>query len=139
MPRDIPVGNGELLLTFDREYRVRDLYFPHVGSPNHTDGHVQRFGVWADGEFAWIDDETWERKIRYKADTLVTDVHLVNSKLGVEIVCHDAVDFSDPVYFRRLTVRDVKAAAGAAAPTSAKPEAGGTRDIRVFFHFDPSI
>src|SRR5205814_3250781 len=74
-----------------------------------------------------------------KADTLVTDVHLVNSKLGVEIVCHDAVDFSDPVYFRRLTVRDVKAASGAGAPASAKPEAGGTRDIRVFFHFDPSI
>ena len=28
MPRDIPVGNGYLLVCFDREYAIRDLYFP---------------------------------------------------------------------------------------------------------------
>ena len=39
MPRDIPVGNGDLLITFDRVYRVRDLYFPNVGRHNHTTIH----------------------------------------------------------------------------------------------------
>ena len=29
MPRDIPVGNGRLLVTFDDRYQVRDVYFPH--------------------------------------------------------------------------------------------------------------
>ncbi len=124
MPRDIPVGNGDLLITFDRLYRVRDIYFPHVGRHNHTDGHVQRFGVWADGHFAWIEDPSWRRELRYKADTLVTDVRLVNERLGLEITCHDAVDSHDPVYFRKSIVRDL---------------VGRHRDVRLFFHIDPSI
>jgi len=28
MPRDVPVGNGSLLITFDRLYQLRDIYFP---------------------------------------------------------------------------------------------------------------
>jgi GH15 family glucan-1,4-alpha-glucosidase len=43
MARDIPVGNGSLLVTFDADYRIRDIYFPHVGQENHTAGHPCRF------------------------------------------------------------------------------------------------
>ena len=64
MPRDIPVGNGDMLVTFDNLYQIRDIYYPHVGLPNHTDGHVQRFGVWAGGNFAWISDPEWKRELR---------------------------------------------------------------------------
>lgn len=124
MPRDIPVGNGDLLITFDRQYRIRDLYFPNVGLPNHTDGHLQRFGVWADGDFAWIDDASWTRRLHYRPDSLVTDVLLTSERLGVELACSDAVDFSDPVFFRRITARDLF---------------GRARDVRIFFHLDPSI
>ena len=124
MPRDIPVGNGELLITFDEHYRVRDMYYPRVGGMNHTNGTVQRFGVWADGKFAWIEDSTWQRELRYKPDTLVTDVRLVSEDLGLEITCHDAVDSHQPIYFRKCTVRDL----------SGKP-----RDVRLFFHLDPSM
>ncbi|MEY2715502.1 MAG: hypothetical protein RIT24_1845, partial [Planctomycetota bacterium] len=28
MPRNIPVGNGEMLVAFDDQYRLRDLYWP---------------------------------------------------------------------------------------------------------------
>ena len=124
MPRDIPVGNGELLVTFDRSYRVRDIYFPYVGLYNHTAGHVQRFGVWADGLFAWVEQDEWVREMRYKRDTLVTDVRLVNQRLGVELVCNDAVDFHEPVYFRKCVVRDLR---------------GEPRDVRIFMHADFSI
>ncbi len=124
MPRDIPVGNGELLITFDDQYRVRDLYYPRVGRHNHTDGHVQRFGVWADGQFAWIEDNAWQRELRYSADTLTTEVRLLHDKLGLEIICQDVVDYQEPVYFRKSTVRDLT---------------GKTRDVRLFFHMDLSI
>ncbi|MEL7473176.1 MAG: glycoside hydrolase family 15 protein [Planctomycetota bacterium] len=124
MARDIPVGNGDLLITFDHLYRVRDLYYPRVGRHNHTDGHVQRFGVWADGEFAWIEDDGWERDLRYKPRTLMTDVRLRHAGLGLELRCQDAVDFHEPVYFRKTTVRDL---------------AGRDRDVRLFFHVDLSI
>lgn len=34
MPRDIPEGNGSLLVTFDEDYFLRDIYFPQVGKEN---------------------------------------------------------------------------------------------------------
>lgn len=124
MPRDLPVGNGSLLIAFDRHYRLRDLYYPNVGRHHHTAGHPQRFGVWADGQFAWVDEPGWEREMRYRTDTLVTEVRLVHEELGLELTCNDAVDFHEPVYFRRCVVRDLK---------------GKPRDVRVFFHVDLSI
>ncbi len=124
MPRDIPVGNGDLLITFDRFYRVRDLYFPNVGRFNHTDGNIQRFGAWVDGRFAWIEEPTWQRELRYMPDTLVTEVTLRNESLGIEIVSHDAVDFHEPAFFRRAMVRDLL---------------GRDRDVKLFQHWDLSI
>jgi GH15 family glucan-1,4-alpha-glucosidase len=124
MPRDIPVGNGDLLITFDRLYRIRDIYFPHVGRFNHTEGNIQRFGVWADGQFAWIEDESWTRDLRYRPETLVTEVRLRNEKLGLEILCADAVDFHESVYQRSAIVQDLF---------------GRDRDVRLFQHWDLSI
>ncbi|MEK6703329.1 MAG: glycoside hydrolase family 15 protein, partial [Planctomycetota bacterium] len=124
MPRDIPVGNGDLLITFDHLYRVRDIYYPHVGWYNHTEGAIQRFGIWADGKMAWIEDPSWRRLLRYKPDTLVTEVLLINDSLKLEVRCEDAVDFHEPVYFRVVSVRDTS---------------GKSRDVRVFFHWDLSI
>src|SRR3989338_3617270 len=73
MPRDIPVGNGSMLVTFDREYQIRDIYYPYVGKENHTIGHPSRMGVWVDGQFSWMGGE-WQKTLKYKEDTLVTDV-----------------------------------------------------------------
>ncbi len=124
MPRDIPVGNGDMLVTFDELYRVRDIYFPCVGKYNHTSGHIQRFGVWVDGKMAWVEDEGWERRLEYIPGTLVTDVWLRNAELGLELRCNDAVDYHEPVHLRRVCVRDLK---------------GEDRDVRLFFHTDLSI
>ena len=76
MPRDIPVGNGSLLVNFDQTYQLRDLYWPHVGQENHTEGHPCRFGVWVDGQFSWVSDDGWQRTLDYEHDTLVTQVTL---------------------------------------------------------------
>ncbi len=124
MPRDIPVGNGDLLVTFDHTYRVRDIYYPNVGRYNHTDGHVQRFGVWVDGLFAWIEELGWERLLKYQEGTLVTEVTLRNKHLQLEITCNDAVDFHHPVYLRRSIVKDLS---------------GKDRDVRLLMHWDLSV
>jgi hypothetical protein len=42
MARDIPVGNGALLVTFDADYWIHAIYFPYVGQENHTAGHPYR-------------------------------------------------------------------------------------------------
>ena len=119
--RDIPVGNGSLLVNFDDKYQIRDIYFPHVGQENHTEGFPFRFGVWAAGEFSWVFSDGWARSLRYKPETLVTDVTLTNEQLGVEIVSNDTVASHENIFLRKVRV------------TNNRPEA---REIRIFLHHD---
>jgi len=97
MPRDIPVSNGNLLVNFDLDYRIRDIYFPWIGLENHTRGQEFRFGIWVDGCFSWMGPE-WDKDLRYRDDSLVTEVLLQNETLGLALRCQDAVDFQLNVY-----------------------------------------
>jgi oligosaccharide amylase len=107
MPKDIPVSNGNLLLNFDSEYRIRDIYFPLIGQENHTKEHPFRFGVWADGRFSWIGPE-WEKDLRYRDNSLVTDVILKNAALSLELRCSDMVDSDLNVFIRKIDVIDTE-------------------------------
>jgi hypothetical protein len=49
MPRDLALGNGRLAVNFDLEYRLRDIYYPHVGQENQTNGMLNQLGVWVEG------------------------------------------------------------------------------------------
>jgi GH15 family glucan-1,4-alpha-glucosidase len=120
VPRDLPIGNGRLLINFDRHYRLRDLYFPHVGRENQTSGHACRFGVWADGQMAWIEDG-WDLSLGYCADTLVTDVRATHDGLGLRLFCEDAVDIDSDVCMRKVVVRNLT---------------DRDREVRLFFHHD---
>ena len=106
MPRDIPIGNGSLLITFDKDYCIRDIYFPNIGMENHTEGHPFRFGVWIDGCFSWMGNE-WEKRLQYQEDTLVTDVKAENKSLGIALEMHDVVDFYLNVYIKQITVKNL--------------------------------
>ncbi len=122
--RDIPVGNGSLLVTFDDKYQIRDIYFPHVGQENHTEGFPSRFGVWVDGHFSWIGSEGWAVDLKYLHESLVTDVRLTNEELGLEIVCHDSVASHHNVFLRQIAVRNLY---------------DRPRQVRVFIHLDLRI
>ncbi|MDQ6788210.1 MAG: glycoside hydrolase family 15 protein [Acidobacteriota bacterium] len=119
--RDIPVGNGSLLVTFDDKYQIRDIYFPHVGQENHTEGFPFRFGVWTDGAFSWTFSDDWARELRYKRETLVTDVRLTNKNLGLEINSNDTVASHENIFLRRVRVSNLL---------------DSEREIRVFLHHD---
>jgi len=106
MPRDLPLGNGSLLVAFDRTYTLRDLYYPHVGQENHVGGHKCRVGVWCDGVLSWIHHDGWLRDLRYRENTLETAVSLRNPRLGITLLCSDVVDLREPVLLRRFTVYD---------------------------------
>ncbi len=123
MPRDIPVGNGKLLLCFDRNYTIRDLFFPHVGQENHVGGRSCRFGLWVGGRFSWVGPE-WRRDLRYVARTLVTEVSLFHKEMGILLVCRDAVDFHENIYLREISVENLEPA---------------KREIRLFFGQDFNI
>jgi glucoamylase len=118
--RDLPVGNGSLLVNFDDKYQIRDIYFPHVGQENHTKGFPSRMGVWVAGEFSWITDDEWSRELRYVKDRPITDVLLTNKTLGVELRCNDIVAVGDNIFLRYFKINDLV----------------GSREIRLFLHHD---
>ncbi len=121
MPRDLPLANGHMLVNFDTRYNLRDIYWPHIGERNQTDGHVSHTGIWVDGAFSWLDADEWQRDLRYEQDTLVTAVTLRCDRLRVTLTINDVVDFDRDIFLRRVHVTN---------------EADTPRDVRLFFHHD---
>jgi GH15 family glucan-1,4-alpha-glucosidase len=124
MPRDLPIGNGCLLINFDHEYNIRDVYYPHVGQDNQTVGDVSFFGVWCNGAFAWIGDPSWDKRLVYDDDTLVTHVTATSQSMGLEMTISDAVDFDRTLFVRGVQLRNLR-------ETDAQ--------VRLFLHFDPHL
>lgn len=106
MPRDIPVGNGNMLIVFDKDYSLREFYFPHVGEENHSKGERFRFGIWINHDFSWV-PEGWKITRDYLDDSLVTDVELINQKQNLRIVANDLVDFHENIYLKKITVENL--------------------------------
>jgi GH15 family glucan-1,4-alpha-glucosidase len=123
MPKDIPVSNGSFHLNFDSDYRIRDIYFPHVGQENHSSGQPFLFGIWADGNYSWMGPE-WEKELRYHDDSLVTDVVLKNDLLGLELRCSDVVDMNLNIYVKEIEVINL---------------GDESRQVRLFFSHDFNI
>jgi GH15 family glucan-1,4-alpha-glucosidase len=121
MPRDLPLANGHLLVNFDASYQLRDIYWPHIGERNQTSGHPNRFGIWVDGAFAWVDAPEWQRELHYEPDTLITAVTLTHPGLQLRLECTDAVDFDRDLLIRKALVTNL---------------ADSIREVRLFYHFD---
>ncbi len=93
-------------------------------------GRLNRFGVWvanADGtnpRFAWLDDDGWQRPLRYRLETLVTNVRAQHDGLGICLHIEDVVDFNRNVYIKKVVTENL-----------------GKTDIivRFFFHFDAHL
>lgn len=123
MARDIPVGNGSLLVACDTHGLIRDFFYPHVGEQNHAGGAPFRVGLWEDGEFVWL-PHGWDCSVDYLDDTMVTQVLWSSASRSLRLTCNDLVDFQENLHLRRLTLTNL----------SARP-----RQLRLFFAFDFSI
>jgi oligosaccharide amylase len=130
MPRDIPVGNGRLLITFDNRYQIRDFYFPHVGQENHAGAGPCRFGVYAStpgdphghhARLVWTSDPSWTIRQRYLRDTLTTSVSLDHRDLKLSLYCNEVVDFHRNIFVRKIKLKNLSHA---------------DRHVKVFHHHD---
>ena len=120
MARDIPVGNGNILVAFDKDYNLREFYFPHVGEENHTKNEPFRLGVWANGAFSWV-PQGWQIKKDYLDESLATNVELTHDGLKLRILVNDLVDFHENIYLKKFTVENLS---------------DEDRDIRIFLAHD---
>lgn len=120
MPRDLPIGNGNLFINFDTDYNIRDIYYPYIGKENHTEGCVSRIGIWVDGGFTWIDSPQWQKEMVYESDSLVTKVMATNPEIGLTLTFSDLVDFHRDIFFRRVNIANYR---------------DQPREVRLFFHY----
>jgi glucoamylase len=118
MPRDIPVANGSVLVSFDRNAMMRELHFPYIGQENHTSGEPFHLGVWVNGEFSWLPNG-WKLEREYLGDTLVTKVVFSNDTLRIEV--NDLVDFEENVYLKKISVANLT---------------GNEKEVRIFLAHD---
>jgi oligosaccharide amylase len=107
MPKAFTLGNGSMLLCFDKYGQVKDLYFPHVGLENHVgEESMHRIGIFVDGALTWISDPEWSITIHCLPDTQVGDMVAENKNLGLVLVFNDAVYNEKNIFLRRVTIRN---------------------------------
>src|SRR5262249_38710663 len=91
------------------------------GKENHTVGHSCRVGIWVDGQFSWLHEPCWTKTIRYRPDSLVSDVWLENMAHQLRIHATDAVHVERTILVRSFQVTNL---------------AGHLREARMLFHHD---
>src|SRR6185369_6643354 len=121
MGRPVMLGNGSLTVGLDEHGLVHDFYYPYVGLDNLTTARSTRhkIGVWADGQFAWVEDEGWDINIDFETDAMVSDICMTNQKLGVELLLNDFVDSEHNAFCRSIKVTNLS---------------DENKEVRVFMH-----
>ncbi|HSW37181.1 MAG TPA: glycoside hydrolase family 15 protein [Candidatus Saccharimonadales bacterium] len=121
MGRPVVLSNGQLFVGLDESGLVHDFYYPYVGLDNLTNARSSqhKIGVWVDGIFHWVNDGSWDVKVDFEADALISNIQMRQPDLKILL---EFQDFVDPLY--NALIRRVK------VTNHSKQE----RDIRVFMH-----
>ncbi|MDR6879004.1 glycoside hydrolase family 15 protein [Bacillus sp. 3255] len=124
MARDLPIGNGNVLINFDAAYNIRDMYYPLVGQENQSSDHLSHFGIWCAQDFFWIDHPEVSKKLNYLDDSLVTNVQCAHDRLGLSMLIRDGVDVQQNIFLRKIKIEN---------------RFDAEREIKLYFHLDLQI
>ena len=121
MGRQVVLSNGNLLAGLDEFGTVHDFYYPYVGLENLTTARNlnHKIGVWADGMFSWLDDGTWEIKIDFEDNALVSDITAYSDQLKVKLTFKDFIDCHYSALCRQIQVTNT---------------GSEQREVRLFMH-----
>lgn len=120
MAKSLVLGNGELLIGFDRYGQVQDLHYPYIGRENHIAlRHIHRLGVYSEGVFKWFEDASWNIHIVCSED-FVGEIVALNEALQIKLTFTDVVYNEKNIFVREVTVHNLR-------------EDRKDREIKVFF------
>ncbi len=121
MGRPVTLGNCSLTVGLNEKGLVHDFYYPYVGLENLTTARssYHKIGVWVDGDFSWLDDDSWRSSVNFEEEALVSVISHTNDDLGLSLHFSDFVDHDFNAFCRRVTVRNL---------------ADNKRSVRLFFH-----
>lgn len=137
MPREIVFGNQTLLVAFDKDYIMRDIYFPHVGSENHLNGNRNRIGIWIDNRFSWLDSNEWHKEIHYEKETSIGNSKFINPSLNLEMTIRDGVHIHKNIFIRKIIIQNNDVRAKKIKFFFSHDLQIGENDIGVTAYYDP--
>jgi len=88
--KEIVLSNGRFFVNIDKNFAIRDFYFPYVGMYNHLNSEANSIGVYVNGRFKWIDD-SWEKKFSYCENSLVANLEAKSDELGIKLSFKSAI------------------------------------------------
>ncbi len=114
-------SNGEMFVGLDKSAQIMSLYFPYVGSEQHTafPRLANKIGVWVDGKLSWLDGSGWRFTYGYQPRSLIGDVRATSDELGVSLEFCDTVASNQNAFVRNIHVVN---------------HSEIERDVRLFFH-----
>jgi glucoamylase len=106
MGRQVVLSNGHILVGLDDNGTVHDFYYPYIGLENLTSARNpnHKIGVWVNGKFSWLDDDSWKIDIDFEDEALVSKISAVNHNLAVRLDFCDFVDSHYPAFCRVVKV-----------------------------------
>ncbi|OGM11850.1 hypothetical protein A2Z22_01350 [Candidatus Woesebacteria bacterium RBG_16_34_12] len=108
MPKTVTLGNGHLLVCLDKFGRVKDLYYHYAGLENHVgENMAHRIGIWIDGSLNWLDNPSWEIKIKAVPDSMESEIKASNSQIGLELDFADVVYNERNIFIRKIRVKNL--------------------------------
>ncbi|NCU40904.1 glycoside hydrolase family 15 protein [Candidatus Saccharibacteria bacterium] len=114
-------SNGEMFVGLDDHAEVVALYFPFVGSEQHTayPRLNHKIGIWVDDQFSWLDSPDWRFSFSFQPRALVGDIRANCDKLQISLELCDAVASNQNAFVRNIHIVN---------------HSDTERDIRIFFH-----
>jgi GH15 family glucan-1,4-alpha-glucosidase len=121
MGRPVVLSNGQLFVGLDENGLVHDFYYPYVGLENLTNARSlqHKIGVWVSGKFHWTDDGSWQVKVAFESNGLISDIKMTSADLAITLRLTDFIDSEENVLVRRIRVSN---------------DSSEERDVRLFMH-----
>jgi GH15 family glucan-1,4-alpha-glucosidase len=92
-------SNGSIASLYDKNFYIRELYYPYLGQYNHAVGSFFKVGLWHNGNFVWLEDLQVDVKMR----DLIVDAKF--SWDGVDVTMSDVAIFSYPAIIRKVETK----------------------------------
>ncbi len=108
MSKQLALGNGNVLVCLNKYGQVSDFYYPEIDAGNHIDVNFpHKIGVWVEGDFSWLNDESWVFDADYQTDALASKIRAMNKKLAIELDFLDLVYNEKDVFIRKIAVKNL--------------------------------
>ncbi len=109
MGRPVVLSNGQMFVGLDEHGLVHDFYYPYVGLENlcNARSSQHKIGVWVDGAFSWLDDGSWQIKVGFEPDALISDITAVSEELAVKLRLSDFVDSDENALVRHIEIENL--------------------------------